>query len=199
MKITLVFTIFIASCIIHSDKKTDAFSEKQKNTSTSTEPKMLYDFTEQGKVNWRTEDDVVMGGRSESQLKMTEERLAHFSGSVSLENNGGFCSIHQIVIDDPYTMKDSALAFVIRLKGDGKAYNFRVRTPNGRHSYAYTFDSNGAWETISIPFEKMQATYHGRQVNVPNYAGEPVVEMQLLIGNKKEQTFEILVEHIGVI
>jgi len=160
---------------------------------------MLYDFTVQGKGNWRTEDDVVMGGRSDSQLKITEERLAHFSGRVSLENNGGFCSIHQTVEDEPYTMKDSALAFEIRLKGDGKAYNFRVRTPNGRHSYGYTFDTSGAWETISIPFEKMQATYHGRQVNVPNYAGEPVVEVQLLIGNKKEQNFEILVEHIGVI
>lgn len=199
MKILLVFTVIIASCIFYSDQKTDTFSGKQKDTNISTDQKMLYDFTVQGKGNWRTEDDVVMGGRSDSQLKMTEEHLAHFSGHVSLENNGGFCSIHQLVEDDPYTIQDSASAFVIHVKGDGKAYNFRVRTPQGRHSYGFTFDTSGEWETVTIPFQKMEASYHGRQVNVPNYAGEPVVEIQLLIGNKKEQTFEILVESIGAI
>ena len=88
----------------------------------------------------------------------------------------------------------------MRLKGDGKNYNFRVRTPNGRHSYAFTFATKGGdqWETISIPFDKMEATYHGEAVKVPNYAGENVVEMQLLIGNGKEETFEIVIESIAV-
>jgi hypothetical protein len=35
-------------------------------------------------------------------------------------------------------------------------------------------------------------------VDVPNYQGENVVEMQLLIGNKKEESFEILIESIEV-
>jgi hypothetical protein len=197
MKISLIFSLFIASCVFSSDQQSNTLSALQNGTKSSTERKILYDFKEEGKGDWRTEDDVVMGGRSNSQLKMTEENLAHFSGRVSLENNGGFCSIHQLVEDDPYLIQDSAQAFVIRLKGDGKAYSFRVRTPNGRHFYDYAFDTSGAWETISVPFEKMEATYHGRQVNVPNYAGAPVVEMQLLIGNKKEQVFELLVERIG--
>lgn len=199
MKILLILALLIASCIIPSGKKTDTFSGNQKITSTRINADILYDFAEQGKGNWRTEDDVVMGGRSDSQLKMTDENRAHFSGRVSLENNGGFCSIHQVVETDPYTIQKSTSAFQIHLKGDGKAYNFRVRTPNGRHSYGYTFETSGKWETVSIPFGKMEATYHGRQVNVPNYAGEPIVEMQLLIGNKKEQDFEILIERIGVI
>lgn len=198
MKISLIFTLFIASCIFPSDKKTDTFSARQYGTKSSIKEKVLYDFKEQGKGNWRTEDDVVMGGRSDSQLKMTEDNLAHFSGHVSLENNGGFCSIHQVVEGDPYTIQNSTSAFKLRLNGDGKSYSFRVRTPNGRHSYAYTFDTSGEWETITIPFEQMEATYHGRQVDVPNYAGAPIVEMQLLIGNKKEQNFEILIERIGV-
>jgi hypothetical protein len=198
MKISLIFTLFIASCTFHTDKKTDPSSARQNGTETSTENKILYDFKEQGKGNWRTEDDVVMGGRSDSQLKMTEENLAHFSGHVSLENNGGFCSIHQLVEDDPYTIQNSASAFKLRLNGDGKAYSFRVRTPSGRHSYGYTFTTSGEWETITIPFKQMEASYHGRQVDVPAYAGAPVVEMQLLIGNKKEQTFEILLERIEV-
>jgi len=132
---------------------------------------------------------------------MNEENYAHFTGRVSLENNGGFCSIHQTTEKDPYKIAEKSVAFVLLLKGDGKAYNFRVRTPNGRHAYAFTFPTKGGdkWETISIPFDAMEATYRGRSVEVPNYAGENVVEMQLLIGNKKEESFEILINTIEVI
>lgn len=162
---------------------------------------ILYSFSEEGQGNWRVEDDVVMGGRSESKLKMTSENHAHFSGRISLENNGGFCSIHQTADNNPYEIADKAVAFELFLKGDGKNYNFRVRTPNGRHSYASTFSTKGndEWEKITIPFNEMEATFHGEPVDVPNYAGETVVEMQLLIGNNKEESFEIFLESIAAI
>ncbi len=171
------------------------------DTKSDSSGLILYSFPEQGKGKWRVQDDVVMGGRSDSQLKMTGDNHAHFSGRVSLENNGGFCSIHQTVEKNPYVIAEKSEAFVLRLKGDGKAYNFRVRTPKGRHSYGFTFPtkSGDQWETVSIPFDKMEATYRGEPVEVPNYAGENVVEMQLLIGNKKEETFEIFIESIGSI
>lgn len=160
---------------------------------------MLYSFTEQGKGKWRVQDDVVMGGRSDSQLKMTDENRAYFSGRVSLENNGGFCSIHQTVENNPYSIADNLDAFVLTVRGDGKKYNFRVRTPNGRHSYGFTFATagGGEWETISIDFNKMEAKFRGEHVEGPNYAGEDILEMQLLIGNKKEETFEIYIESIA--
>lgn len=182
-------------------------SNKNSNTSAENGVKLdstrtvLYSFSEQGKGKWRVQDDVVMGGRSDSQLKITIKNHALFSGHVSLENNGGFCSIHQTVEKTPYMISDKSDAFVLYLKGDGKDYNFRVRTPNGRHSYEYTFSTkdDGNWETISIPFNGMKATYHGEPIDVPNYKGENVVEMQLLIGHQKEQTFELLIESIAVI
>ncbi|SEW12513.1 CIA30 family protein [Kaistella antarctica] len=160
---------------------------------------MLYDFTKQGKGKWRIQNDVVMGGRSESQLKMTDENYALFTGRVSLENNGGFCSIHQTSEKEPFIINKESDAFILNIKGDVKDYNFRIRTPKGRHSYAATFstNNNGDWETIAIPFKSMQATYRGEVVNVPNYNGEDIVEMQLLIGNKKEEKFEILVKSIS--
>lgn len=172
--------------------KTTTKDEKNKH--------ILYDFTKQGKGKWRIQNDVVMGGRSESQLKMTDENYALFTGRVSLENNGGFCSIHQTSEKEPFIINEKSEAFVLNLKGDGKDYNFRIRTPKGRHSYASTFSTNnkGDWETITIPFKSMQATYRGEVVNVPNYNGENVVEMQLLIGNKKEENFEILMRSIAV-
>ena len=176
------------------EMKDKAAAKAEKNSQ------MLYDFTKQGKGKWRIQNDVVMGGRSESQLKMTEENEAHFTGRVSLENNGGFCSIHQNSEQEPFIISAASDAFILNLKGDGKDYNFRIRTPKGRHSYASTFstNNNGDWETITIPFKLMQATCRGVDVDVPNYNGENVVEMQLLIGNKKEENFEIFVQSIAV-
>ena len=200
MRLLIILSLLLNSCMSNSkknpaDEKTEKRVAKAENNS-----QMLYDFTKQGKGKWRIQNDVVMGGRSESQLKMTDENEAHFTGRVSLENNGGFCSIHQTSENDPFIINEGSDAFILNVKGDGKNYNFRIRTPKGRHSYASTFSTNNNvdWETISIPFKSMQATYRGEVVNVPNYNGENVVEMQLLIGNKKEENFEILLRSIAV-
>ena len=158
----------------------------------------LYNFPEQGRGDWRIQDDVVMGGRSDSQFKITEGGHGLFSGAVSLENNGGFCSVQRTSNDNPYVVKEKS-AFSVQLKGDGKSYQFRVRTPNGRHAYAYGFATlGGKWETVLIPFDAMEATYRGAPVDVPNYAGEDIREIQILIGNKKEESFELLLKDISV-
>jgi hypothetical protein len=182
------------------DKKDDSTAMNQNNIKSEVSNNILYSFPEQGKGKWRVQDDVVMGGKSDSQLIMTSENIAHFSGTISLKNNGGFCSIHQTTENKPYTISEKYEAFELLVKGDGKDYNFRVRTPNGRHSYGYTFSTKADddWEKISIPFNAMKAEFHGEPVNVPNYQGENVVEMQLLIGNKKEESFEILIKSIAV-
>ena len=200
MRAILFFTFLISSCMSNSTENTNS-SKTEQGEATTNSATMLYRFPEQGKGKWRVQDDVVMGGRSDSRLKMTDEGFAHFSGEVSLENNGGFCSIHQTTEKNPYVLKEQTTAFHLVVKGDGKNYNFRVRTPRGRHAYAFTFptQNDNKWETIAIPFSAMKATYHGEPVEVPNYAGEDIVEMQLLIGNGKAESFEILVASIEVL
>lgn len=200
MRLLIILSLLIISCMSNSNKNSADETTNKTTAKAEKNSQMLYDFTKQGKGKWRIQNDVVMGGRSESQLKMTEDSLAHFSGRVSLENDGGFCSFHQTVEKEPFIISKDSNSFLIELKGDGKDYNFRIRTPKGRHSYAYTFPTKGGeiWETVTIPFNLMEATYRGEDVDVPNYAGENVVEMQLLIGNKKAETFEIFVKSFAV-
>ena len=195
MRLLIILSLLLNSCMTNSNKNPDADMTDKTVTKSEKKSQTLYNFPEQGKGKWRIQNDVIMGGRSESQLKMTTESEAHFTGRVSLENNGGFCSIHQTSEKEPFIISEESEAFILNVKGDGKDYNFRIRTPKGRHSYAQTFSThnNGDWETITIPFKSMQATYRGEEVDVPNYNGENVVEMQFLIGNKKEENFEILV------
>ncbi len=158
----------------------------------------IFDFTSHLPGDaWAVQDDVVMGGRSSGRFEITREGHGRFSGHVSLENNGGFSSVLH-TLTSPITIKDQS-AFVLRVKGDGKAYTWRVKTnPDNRYYHEGEFDTSGEWETVRIPFAKMNAVHHGEPVDVPNYAGEPITKFQLLIGNGTAEDFEILLDWVAV-
>jgi hypothetical protein len=42
----------------------------------------------------------------------------------------------------------------------------------------------------------MRAVHHGEPVDVPNFSGGTVGKLQFLIGNGKEQDFEVLIDRI---
>ena len=138
-----------------------------------------------------------MGGVSRGRVAMTDEGHLRFWGDVSLENNGGFSSVLS-GYNTTYEVNDYG-SFELRVKGDGNQYTFRVkRARYERHSYAYTFPTTGEWETITIPFNELTATFRGYKPNLPAYAGEPINQLRILIGNKKPQSFDLLVDKIGV-
>jgi len=167
------------------------------NTATNPSPsRTLVDF-DGSLAGWSIEDDRVMGGVSRGKAAITDEGHLRFWGNVSLDNNGGFSSV-QSNYNTTYEVGDYG-NFRLRVKGDGKNYTFRVkRARYERHSYAYTFPTSGAWETITIPFGELTATFRGYKPNLPAYAGEPINQLRILIGNKKPQNFELLVDEIGV-
>lgn len=169
--------------------------------TTSNEPDMtLFDFTTDTPGNaWEVEDDTVMGGRSQGQLAMTEDGHARFYGEVSLENDGGFSSI-QHRFDPVASLPAGAGAFLVRLKSDGSDYTLRVQEQSDqRHFYQATFSTaGGEWETVRVPFDDMKPVWRGEPVDAPDFAGEQVRTVQFLIGNKKAQNFEVLIDRIGV-
>ncbi len=156
----------------------------------------VYDFRKGVPADaWQIQDDRVMGGISRGRLEMTEEGHARFHGHVTTESNGGFSSIqHNLESEVDISQADR---FVLRLKGDGKTYTFRVKTDHGnRYSHQASFPTSGEWQTVEIPFDSMEARYRGRSVDVPNFSGGTIVKLQFLIGNKKEQDFEVLIDRI---
>ncbi len=155
----------------------------------------IYDFTKSADLSdWNIVDDVVMGGRSEGSMRRTDKGNAVFEGKVSLENNGGFSSVRY----RPDAISASAyLYFLIRLKGDGKNYQFRVRSAlNEFQSYVFEFETNGAWQVIKIPFAEMYPSYRGRKLDMPNYPGQQIMECSFLISNKKDETFSLELNRI---
>lgn len=150
----------------------------------------LFDFTKNSDLsNWMVVDDVVMGGRSDGNFEINEAGHGLYHGAVSLENNGGFSSVRYTV--DAVDVKGKTHC-KIRLKGDGKRYQFRVKTnQNDRHSYIHYFKTTGEWETISIPLSDMYPTFRGRQLDMPNYPIERLEEVAFLIANSKAEAFQL--------
>ncbi|HQV34897.1 MAG TPA: CIA30 family protein, partial [Flavobacterium sp.] len=86
---------------------------------------LIYDFNKNSSPkDWRTIDDGVMGGLSQGKFSIDADGNGVFEGAVSLENNGGFSSV-RYQSDKIKVTKVSKVR--IRLKGDGKEYQFRIK------------------------------------------------------------------------
>lgn len=159
---------------------------------------ILFDFNSEASIDrWRVVNDGVMGGLSQAQFSIDEDGHGFFSGKVSLENNGGFASVRYRF----KTINTAAFSQVkIRLKGDGKSYQFRVKA-SGEQRYSYISDiaTTGEWETLTITFSDMYPAYRGRLLDLPNYSGKEMTEIAFLIGNKKKETFALEIDYIELL
>ena len=109
---------------------------------------VLFDYDEDEPA-WYTVNDDVMGGVSTSMVTTDAEtqRLV-FSGNLSLENNGGFASIRSQWSDYDLTGYDG---IVLRVRGDGRAYQVRIRAEETGSEIAYATlieTEVGIWKDI---------------------------------------------------
>lgn len=155
----------------------------------------IVNFTKNSKLyNWTIVNDVVMGGKSTSKISINTDGNAVFKGEVSLENNGGFSSLrHRFDKLDVSKFK----TIKIRLKGDGKKYQFRIKPSRfNQYSYVHHFQTNGEWETIEINLADFTPTFRGRKLDMPNFSGKELEEIGFLIGNKQQEKFELILDAI---
>ena len=164
---------------------------------TQTNMNEIYRFTTQTKVNeWRIVNDGVMGGISKSSLVVSELGYGQFSGHVSLANNGGFASIQ---LNKIINLSDEKKFIVLRVKGDGKAYEFRLKGKISQsESYVHQFITTGEWENIKLPISEFYPQFFGRKLKRPNFNFENIEQMSFLIANKQEEDFRLLIDWIGL-
>ena len=166
-------------------------------TLLSTDTRVLYDFEKDQNIdNWRIVDDVVMGGRSSGTFMIDENGHGKFSGKVSLENNGGFSSVRYRC----EAMQASSGSWRLKIKGDGKRYQIRMRTCDGDYySYIFYIQTSGEWEEINVPLQAMYPSFRGRRLDMPNFTSDQVCEFSILIANKKAEDFTLLIDRIDLI
>jgi hypothetical protein len=156
----------------------------------------LFDFdTDSNLYEWNILDDVVMGGRSDGNLALSEEGHGVYSGYVSLENNGGFSSV-RLNVDAMDASNHTSI--VLRVKGDGKPYQVRLKSSRKQYfSYVNTFETEAdVWTDVELTLADFYPTFRGRTLDMANYDGMVIEEMGLLIGNKKNESFKLEIDKI---
>ena len=122
----------------------------------------IIDFS-QGDTTWPHINDGVMGGISSGKMSAAEG-YATFRGTVSFENNGGFSSVRsQAVVHDLSAFE----GLVLRVRGDGKRYGFRLKTDTSFDGVSYQVQIEppaGKWTEISVRFNDFIPVYRGRVV-----------------------------------
>ena len=158
---------------------------------------VIFNFTKEADLkNWNVVNDTVMGGVSTGKMGEDPAGNGLFEGHVSLDNNGGFTSVRY---DAGKIKLQGYSKFLIVLKGDGKPYQFRVKT-NTKDYYAYvcSFETTGNWQTIEIPFSNMVPSFRGQLLNMANFSGDYMEEIGILIGNKIAEDFKMAIDNIIV-
>jgi hypothetical protein len=157
--------------------------------------KLIYDFhSDSNPRDWQVVDDIVMGGVSNGKFAIDHDGNGVFSGNVSTKNNGGFSSI-RCAFDKISAKKDQKVK--IRLKGDGKEYQFRIKDKSSTfYSYITTFKTTGEWQIIYIPLDTLYPSFRGRALDLPNFNGDSFEEITFLIANKKDEAFQLILDRI---
>ncbi|CAM1343458.1 CIA30 family protein [Tenacibaculum amylolyticum] len=158
----------------------------------------VFDFDKDVSIEkWNTTNDDVMGGISNSSIRLNNEGKGVFSGNVSTENNGGFAMVRLPVSID---LKENSKKIILRIKGDGKKYQFRIKAKkHQRYWYIQSFQTNGDWQTISLDLVNFYPSFRGYKLNKENFASNRIKEVAILIGNKKDESFALEIDTIQII
>lgn len=163
------------------------------------DPVSLFDFDLDRADDWLVINDGVMGGVSSSRFVSSESGFATFTGELSLENNGGFASVRAPV--SPGAL-EGRKALILRVRGDGRTYQVRLRTDRRFDgiSYMARFETaKDEWREVTLPLDRFQPTFRGRRpAGAPPLAPEAVQQIGLLLADGTPGEFRLDVEWIRV-
>ena len=184
------------NAVAEAEKNPDAIAQTQ--NINSTQMNTVTDFTNSAdeRDRWRNVNDNVMGGISQGTINFTEQNTAIFSGTLSLENNGGFSSVRRDAEDVDLS---EATGLSLRVKGDGRRYQLRVQTADADNiSYRAEFETTvGEWQQVQFLFSDFEPVFRGRIVsNAPALNSTAVEQVGFLIADKKDGEFQLEVDWI---
>ena len=208
--ITTIILLALAGCAVAPDQDNMSINieENEMESVTENQPTdqvveelpgvLLFDF-EAGSENWFTVDDDVMGGVSSSGSQLLDSGTLLFSGTMSLDNNGGFSSIRSPWNPIDLSGKDGV---IVRVLGDGQIYRLRIRTTETGRDVAYNsfFETSaGEWTVVYIPFNTMVPTRFGFQVPAGELNPASISSFGFMLSDKQEGEFALEVDWIRAV
>jgi monofunctional biosynthetic peptidoglycan transglycosylase len=148
---------------------------------------------------WQAVNDGVMGGVSDGRFTITDEKTLEFSGTLSLENNGGFASVRTKPTDLDIEAGDT---LVVRVKGDGREYVLNLYTKSRRMAFSYRTPlptTKDEWTEVRVPLEDFIPTAFGRRVQGMGPVGPDQINgLGFMLSDKKPGKFRMQVESVKV-
>lgn len=162
---------------------------------------IITDFSDVEEADmWRSVDDGVMGGVSQSAFSITPQGTGVFSGELSLENNGGFASVRRDVASVNF---EDVGAIALRVRGDGRPYQLRLQTETTNNSISYRAEFETAadeWIDIRLPLMEMEPVFRGRIVSdAPKLVPNEIKQLGLLLADKQPGSFKLEVDRIQIV
>jgi hypothetical protein len=122
--------------------------------------------------------------------------MEFFSGAVSTDNNGGF-AMTRLPLNIKLT-KDSE-KIIIRAKGDNKKYQFRIKSSyNQRYWYVQSFQTTDKMENIELKLKDFYPSFRGYPLDRENFSSLKITEVAILIGNKKNEKFKLVIDKLTI-
>jgi hypothetical protein len=160
------------------------------DNSNGNKKAYMIDFSKQENGRWRITNDGVMGGLSNGEMTFAQDH-GIFSGSISLDNNGGFSSVFRAVDNLPQSYKK----LVINTEGDGQAYQLRLIIYVNGYRLAYKHDFKtvaNKRENHIFELADFKATFRGRAIpNAPLLNSEDIKEVGFLMTKKVSGQFAL--------
>ena len=162
--------------------------------------KLLLNFEDTDESGgWIVVNDGVMGGVSRSNINLHSDGYLVFAGELSTSYGGGFASIRTY---DKNWEIGKYEGFILRVKGDGKTYQFRCRMGENIFEIAYRnyFQAKKEdWQEIFLPFNEFLPTYRGRVLtNFPQLDPKKIKQFGFMITDKQVGNFNLEIDWIGV-
>lgn len=164
----------------------------------SVAPEFMIDFGEKtGGLNWRVLSDNVMGGLSNGRIQFTENTI-RFTGDVSLENNGGFCSIRS----EWQNMDLSKFEKVkIRFRSKGQAFALTLEKDQRWYMpyFKKEFTTNSEeWQEVTMDLSEFEEYRIGRTTGSKASKDDlsKMLRMGIVSNSKKASEFELEIDYI---
>lgn len=164
-----------------------------------TSERVLFDFTRSEEQDaWQAVNDGVMGGLSRGVPTVRhDEGVLDFSGTLSLENSGGFSSIRSRGSELDLGGFDG---IDVQYRGDGRRYFLTVHTDLPIMAGSYRAElpaAQGAWVNVRLPFSEFEATSFGRTLaSAPPLNRNAVRSVGFILADKTAGPFQLEVERI---
>jgi NADH dehydrogenase [ubiquinone] 1 alpha subcomplex assembly factor 1 len=168
---------------------------------TQEAPRSLFQFSgPEAAREWQAVNDGVMGGVSDGRFRITPERTMEFSGTLSLENNGGFASVRSKPAELSINAGD---AIRVRVRGDGREYVLNLYTKSRRMAFSYRAPlptKRDEWVEATVPLADFIPTAFGRRVQeMGPVQPDQVVGLGFMLSDKKPGPFKLEVESVQVL